>query len=50
MELMTNNPEKIAAMKSMGFEVTRKPLVIDSNKHNILYQKTKVEKLGHLLH
>ena len=49
-ELMTNNPEKIAAMKAMSFVVTRKPLVIDSNKHNYLYQKTKVEKLGHLLH
>jgi len=50
LELMTNNPEKITAMKSMGFDVTRKSLVIDTNKHNYLYQKTKVEKLGHLLH
>lgn len=48
-ELMTNNPEKIQAMKSMGFEVVRRPLVIDSNKHNRLYQKTKVEKCGHLM-
>lgn len=50
MELMTNNPDKIKAMTESGFTVERKPLVIDTNKHNYLYQKTKVEKLGHLLH
>lgn len=47
-ELMTNNPDKITAMKKAGFAVDRKALVIDSNKHNHLYQKTKIEKLGHL--
>lgn len=50
MELMTNNPDKIKAMQESGFLVERKPLIIDTNKHNHLYQKTKVEKLGHLIH
>lgn len=49
LDLLTNNPDKIAALKEMGFSVERKPLIIDSNKHNFLYQKTKVEKLGHFL-
>jgi 3,4-dihydroxy 2-butanone 4-phosphate synthase/GTP cyclohydrolase II len=49
-DLMTNNPDKLAAMKRAGFAVHRKALVIDANKHNCLYQKTKIEKMGHLLH
>lgn len=49
-DLMTNNPDKLEAMKSAGFDVHRRPLIIDTNKHNSLYQKTKIEKMGHLLH
>lgn len=47
-ELLTNNPKKIEGLKEFGFNVTRSPIVIDSNIHNYLYQKTKIEKMGHL--
>lgn len=47
-ELMTNNPKKLAALKSLGIDVVaRKPIdhgITEDNKH---YIKTKTEKLGH---
>ena len=48
MELLTNNPEKVSALKEQGFTVTRLPLVIDPNKYNLRYQQTKKDKMGHL--
>jgi 3,4-dihydroxy 2-butanone 4-phosphate synthase/GTP cyclohydrolase II len=47
-ELLTNNPDKLYALDEMGFAVSRSSIVIDSNKFNHFYQKTKVEKMGHL--
>ncbi|MFC3122918.1 GTP cyclohydrolase II [Agaribacter flavus] len=48
-ELMTNNPKKINALKKMGINVVkRKPIdhgVTDDNKH---YLMTKTAKLGHV--
>ena len=46
-QLLTNNPNKVAALKSSGITVTQKPLVIVSNKFNEKYLATKEEKLGH---
>ena len=46
-QLLTNNPNKVAALKGGGITVTQKPLVIISNKFNEKYLATKEEKLGH---
>jgi GTP cyclohydrolase II len=48
--LLTNNPEKIRAFLKKGIPVTRRiPLIVESNKYNERYLKTKKEKLNHLL-
>ena len=46
-QLLTNNPNKVAALKNAGVAVTQTPLVIASNKFNEKYLATKEEKLGH---
>ena len=46
-QLLTNNPNKVAALKGSGITVAQKPLVIVSNKFNEKYLATKEEKLGH---
>ena len=47
--LLTNNPEKIAAIKSAGIEVIAAPLEVIANKHNQKYLETKRDKLNHAL-
>ena len=50
LDLMTNNPKKIEALKSMGVEVSQRvPLFTRSNKYNEKYISTKIKKLGHLI-
>ena len=50
LDLMTNNPKKIKALKDMGVEVNQRiPLSTDTNKYNEKYISTKIKKLGHLL-
>ena len=47
-ELMTNNPKKLAALKALGIDVVaRKPIDHGITKDNKNYLKTKTEKLGH---
>jgi 3,4-dihydroxy 2-butanone 4-phosphate synthase/GTP cyclohydrolase II len=46
-QLLTNNPNKVAALKNAGITVTQKPLVIVSNRFNEKYLATKEAKLGH---
>jgi len=47
--LITNNPEKIAALAKGGIPVSRRiPLVVRANRFNQAYLKTKRSKLGHL--
>jgi 3,4-dihydroxy 2-butanone 4-phosphate synthase/GTP cyclohydrolase II len=46
-QLLTNNPNKVTALKNSGITVTQKPLVILSNTFNEKYLATKEEKLGH---
>ena len=47
--LLTNNPEKIAALKAAGITVTVAPLEVIANKHNQKYLETKRDKLNHAL-
>ena len=46
-QLLTNNPNKVAALRNSGITVTQRQLVIVSNKFNEKYLTTKEEKLGH---
>ena len=48
--LMTNNPEKVAALGNCGVEVTERVAhAFPSNKHNEQYLKTKAGRGGHLI-
>lgn len=48
--IMSNNPDKIAALESVGLEVVeRVPLQIQTSEESEDYLKTKKEKMGHLL-
>ncbi|NQV48525.1 MAG: GTP cyclohydrolase II [Rhodospirillaceae bacterium] len=47
--LMTNNPDKIAALKACGVDVVeRVPHAFPANRHNEDYLKTKAARGGHL--
>ena len=49
--LMTNNPRKIAALEGWGLKITKRvPLEIKPGLYDRRYQKTKQNKMGHLLH
>ena len=47
--LLTNNPEKSAALKAVGLAVSTAPLQISANSHNKKYLETKRDKLNHAL-
>jgi 3,4-dihydroxy 2-butanone 4-phosphate synthase/GTP cyclohydrolase II len=48
--LLTNNPQKIADLECHGVRVAgREPIVAQPSADNLLYLKTKQQKLGHLL-
>jgi GTP cyclohydrolase II len=48
--LMTNNPEKVAALEAEGVTVAeRVPHQLPSNPHNVRYLATKRDRAGHLL-
>lgn len=47
--LMTNNPNKVAALQEQGIEVVeRLPLITGETSHNQSYLATKRDKLGHI--
>lgn len=49
-QLATNNPRKIFALRAYGIEVSgRVPLVVRENPHNAHYLATKAKKAGHIL-
>ncbi len=49
LRLLSNNPEKVAALERAGIEVTeRVPCEVTPSSHAEEYLKTKKEKLGHL--
>ena len=46
--LMTNNPDKVAALAACGIEIAeRVPHRMADNPHNVAYLKTKRERTGH---
>jgi len=48
--LITNNPVKRAGLEGYGISVVENiPLNIHPNEHNLVYLKTKKNKMGHLL-
>lgn len=48
-ELLTNNPLKVEAMRSQGITVARRmPVVVPQNPDNAEYMKAKEEITGHL--
>jgi len=50
LQLMTNNPRKIDALKQLGIVVTERiALQVKTNKFNQRYLQTKASKLGHLI-
>ena len=46
--LLTNNPNKVVALRQAGVEVVQSNLTVTPNKFNEKYLATKEEKLGHL--
>jgi GTP cyclohydrolase II len=49
-ELLTNNPDKVRAVKEGGIDVTeRTPLYGGINRHNVRYVQTKADRSGHWL-
>ena len=46
--LLTNNPNKVHALRTAGVEVTQANLTVAPNTFNEKYLATKEEKLGHL--
>jgi GTP cyclohydrolase II len=48
--LLTNNPEKVAALRALGVVVTdRVPVLIEPNVHSWGYLQTKVVRMNHSL-
>ena len=49
-QLLTNNPEKVRALREAGIEVIdRQPLYGTLNRHNVRYVTAKVQRAGHWL-
>ncbi|MDR1459941.1 MAG: bifunctional 3,4-dihydroxy-2-butanone-4-phosphate synthase/GTP cyclohydrolase II [Bacteroidales bacterium] len=49
--LITNNPTKRAGLGGHGIEIVETiPIIIEPNKNNLRYLKTKQSKMGHDLH
>jgi GTP cyclohydrolase II len=49
LRLMTNNPNKVAALQALGIDVVeRLPLITGETSHNQSYLATKRDKLGHI--
>lgn len=48
--LLTNNPQKRAALEGYGLKIVRnEPIIIAPNKHNLRYLETKENSMGHSL-
>ncbi|MFF5336017.1 bifunctional 3,4-dihydroxy-2-butanone-4-phosphate synthase/GTP cyclohydrolase II [Streptomyces sp. NPDC013181] len=48
LRLMTNNPEKTAAVTRHGLAVTgREPMPVQAGEHNLRYLRTKRDRMGH---
>ncbi|MFH8757966.1 bifunctional 3,4-dihydroxy-2-butanone-4-phosphate synthase/GTP cyclohydrolase II [Streptomyces atroolivaceus] len=48
LRLMTNNPDKTAALVRHGLEITgREPMPVQAGEHNLRYLRTKRDRMGH---
>ncbi|WP_406859679.1 bifunctional 3,4-dihydroxy-2-butanone-4-phosphate synthase/GTP cyclohydrolase II [Streptomyces sp. HUAS MG47] len=48
LRLMTNNPEKTAALSRYGLQVSgREPMPVQAGEHNLRYLTTKRDRMGH---
>jgi GTP cyclohydrolase II len=48
--LLTNNPDKVSALQSLGIEVTsRVPIVVAAQPHSVAYLDAKRERMSHAL-
>ncbi|MFG2432231.1 bifunctional 3,4-dihydroxy-2-butanone-4-phosphate synthase/GTP cyclohydrolase II [Streptomyces sp. NPDC048590] len=48
LRLMTNNPDKTAALVRNGLKVTgREPMPVQAGEHNLRYLRTKRDRMGH---
>lgn len=48
LRLMTNNPEKTAALTRYGLRVdAREPMPVEAGEHNVRYLRTKRDRMGH---
>ncbi len=49
LRLLTNNPDKVYGLEGFGLAIReRVPIEIRPQKHDILYMRTKKEKMGHI--
>ena len=46
--LLTNNPEKVKELSSLGLSVERIPIITPITEHNSKYLETKKRRMGHL--
>lgn len=46
-QLLTNNPDKVRALRDRGLTVTRRPLAVLPGPENGRYLRTKANRLGH---
>ncbi|MFJ6855065.1 bifunctional 3,4-dihydroxy-2-butanone-4-phosphate synthase/GTP cyclohydrolase II [Streptomyces sp. NPDC091271] len=48
LRLMTNNPDKTAALVRHGLKITgREPMPVQAGEHNLRYLRTKRDRMGH---
>jgi len=51
LRLLTNNPDKIYQLEDFGMEIKeRVPIQMNATAHDLVYLKTKQQRMGHLLH
>jgi GTP cyclohydrolase II len=46
-ELMTNNPLKVQALRQLGIQVERTPALVGINSYSGAYLETKRVRMGH---
>ncbi|MDO4288799.1 MAG: bifunctional 3,4-dihydroxy-2-butanone-4-phosphate synthase/GTP cyclohydrolase II [Eubacterium sp.] len=50
LRLLTNNPDKIYQLEAFGMKIIeRVPLQMDATAHDIVYLRTKQDRMGHIL-
>ncbi len=47
--LLTNNPEKVQSLQEFGISVSRLPIQVAYQEHNLSYMETKQSRLGHMI-